>query len=613
MSLKEFTIIKKLGEGAYSTVYKVKRHSNNEVYALKKVKLGPLSAKEKENSLNEVRILASISHSNIIGYKEAFIEDSVLCIVMEYAQGGDLYQKILSHQKKRTHFSESELWQFGIQMVQGLKSLHDLKILHRDLKCANVFLDKDLNVKLGDLNVSKVAKKGLLYTQTGTPYYASPEVWRDQPYNSKSDIWSLGCVLYECCTMKPPFRADDMQGLFRKVQKGVYAPIPTTYSNELSNFLKSMLQVNPTLRPSCDQILQLPSVQKRLTKVSITENNPSSNDSGAINLLNTIKIPKNLNILANRLPKPQYDKENLSRQESKKAFREIAENVDPNIERAAIFTRDEPRVSRSNLVSGQQQHRVQSTETRRNYYKQEMRRTPAHVHIYQRPRPPSNEVKKRNGGDGRSRREYKEMMDDGKLPQIDNRHRLAEKVGIQRADSMRRGSTPKSRNERTPVAAARLPVREHGHHHSRESSHSSALKENYSNIDPTRHGYQLPIGHNGGGIGGGNRTPSGNYQGYSGNSKYAQIGASVLSRNNYDYGSNVGNGIGGSRNYPNLYNNQGYVSRQGSQGPQYSNGGVSSNGRLNERLYLQPSSRYGYQQQQRQDTKNYRYRPIWLG
>ena len=98
--------------------------------------------------------------------------------------------------------------------------MHDLKIVHRDIKCANLFLTKEGILKLGDLNVSKVAKKGLLYTQTGTPYYASPEVWKDQPYDLKSDIWSFGCVIYEMCCLVPPFRADDMNGLFKKVLKG---------------------------------------------------------------------------------------------------------------------------------------------------------------------------------------------------------------------------------------------------------------------------------------------------------------------------------------------------------------------------------------------------------
>ena len=99
--------------------------------------------------------------------------------------------------------------------------MHDLNIMHRDLKSANVFLNKDITVKLGDMNVSKVAnKRGLNYTHTGTPYYASPEVWRDEPYDAKSDIWSLGCVLYEMIALKPPFTSDDMQGLYKKVLKG---------------------------------------------------------------------------------------------------------------------------------------------------------------------------------------------------------------------------------------------------------------------------------------------------------------------------------------------------------------------------------------------------------
>jgi len=114
--------------------------------------------------------------------------------------------------------------------------------MHRDLKSANVFLNTDNTVKLGDMNVSKVAnKQGLNYTQTGTPYYASPEVWRDEPYNFKSDIWSLGCVIYELITFNPPFQADDMQGLFKKVNKGVYPKIGKTFSKDLSYFIKIML------------------------------------------------------------------------------------------------------------------------------------------------------------------------------------------------------------------------------------------------------------------------------------------------------------------------------------------------------------------------------------
>lgn len=106
------------------------------------------------------------------------------------------------------------------------------------------------------MNVSKIAKNGLLYTQTGTPYYASPEVWKDKPYDSKSDIWSLGCVIYEMATLKPPFRAEDMDGLYQKVIKGSYQKIPEHFSKSLGSAIKSMLQVNPSNRPSAAQLLK---------------------------------------------------------------------------------------------------------------------------------------------------------------------------------------------------------------------------------------------------------------------------------------------------------------------------------------------------------------------
>ena len=109
---------------------------------------------------------------------------------------------------------EDEIWDITIKLVSGLLALHTMKIVHRDIKCANVFLCQDGSVKLGDLNVSKIAKFGLMKTQTGTPYYASPEVWQDKPYDAKCDIWSLGCVIYELATLNPPFLAPDMNSLY---------------------------------------------------------------------------------------------------------------------------------------------------------------------------------------------------------------------------------------------------------------------------------------------------------------------------------------------------------------------------------------------------------------
>jgi NIMA (never in mitosis gene a)-related kinase len=130
-------------------------------------------------------------------------------------------------------------------MVAGLHALHKKKIVHRDIKCANVFLTKEGIVKLGDLNVSKVSKAGVMNTQTGTPYYASPEVWQDKPYDKSSDIWSLGAVLYEMVALNPPFQARDMKGLFNKVIKGQYPKIPATYSSDLSSMIATLLKVSP--------------------------------------------------------------------------------------------------------------------------------------------------------------------------------------------------------------------------------------------------------------------------------------------------------------------------------------------------------------------------------
>jgi NIMA (never in mitosis gene a)-related kinase len=127
-------------------------------------------------------------------------------------------------------------------------------------------LNKNGIAKLGDLNVSKVAKKGLLYTQTGTPYYASPEVWKDKPYDNRSDVWSLGCVLYEMTTLRPPFTAPDMNSLYKRVVKGIYPKISINYSSELASMIASLLQVNPSLRPSCDKILKMPCVVKRVAE-----------------------------------------------------------------------------------------------------------------------------------------------------------------------------------------------------------------------------------------------------------------------------------------------------------------------------------------------------------
>ena len=306
-----FEILEKLGDGSYSVVYKVKRKEDSKIYALKKVKLQNLSEKEKENSLNEVRILASVKSTFVIAYKEAFIDekDQSLCIVMEYADKGDLYQKICQFKKMGCLIEEVDVWRIFIQMTKGLKALHDLKILHRDLKSANIFLFSDGSAKIGDLNVSKVAYKGLGYTQTGTPYYASPEVWRDEPYDIKSDIWSLACVTYEMLALHPPFRAENMEALYNKVIKCQYGKISDRYSSDISEIIKLLLKVKSKDRPTCGQILKHPLVKKRLEyfQAEAGNENIDIDDMEEGVLLRTIRIPKNILCLTDKLPEANYD------------------------------------------------------------------------------------------------------------------------------------------------------------------------------------------------------------------------------------------------------------------------------------------------------------------
>lgn len=219
--------------------------------------------------------------------------------------GGDLYQRILEYQQRGRYMSESFVWTLAIQLAQALAALHAMNILHRDIKSANVFLTLDGRVKLGDMNVSKVAKQGLLHTQTGTPYYASPEVWQDRPYDHKSDVWSLGCVLYEAAALKPPFRADDMPGLYRKVVKGEFVRIPRSFSQDLQSFLESLLRVDPIQRPSSAEILRLPQLERRIGKYEelVVEKQHCASST----LLETIKFPRAFQYLSERLPGPCYE------------------------------------------------------------------------------------------------------------------------------------------------------------------------------------------------------------------------------------------------------------------------------------------------------------------
>ena len=313
MSLEDFEYGRVLGKGVFGSVLIVKRKEDKEIYSMKRVKIGGLTKKELENSFNEVRLLASLNHKNVIGYREAFYDQKskTLNIVMEYADDGDLSTKIKQAIKNQVFFEESKIWSTLIQILEGLKYLHKSDIIHRDLKSANIFLTKKGGVKIGDLNVIKIIGKSMAITQTGTPYYGSPEIWNDHPYDYKCDIWSTGCIIYEMASLKMSFRGISMQMLYNNVMKGDFDPIPSRYSKDLMEIIKLILIKNPKQRPSAEDLLKNRIIEQKMQKLGMEKSFLVCEDEKAM-LMRTIKLPGNLNQMnqVNRqLPRKNYKKD----------------------------------------------------------------------------------------------------------------------------------------------------------------------------------------------------------------------------------------------------------------------------------------------------------------
>nr|XP_032655825.1 serine/threonine-protein kinase Nek3 [Chelonoidis abingdonii] len=252
--MEEYTVLKVLGEGSFGRVLLVFHKSSDQKYAMKEIRL-PKSPSDVQDSRKEAILLAKMKHPNIVAYKESFEADGHLYIVMEYCDDGDLMQKIKYQRGKL--FPEDTILHWFVQMCLGVKHIHDRRVLHRDIKSKNIFLTQNGKVKLGDFGSARLLTNPMAYacTYVGTPYYVPPEIWENLPYNNKSDIWSLGCILYELCTLKHPFQANSWKHLILKICKGSYNPLPSHYSYELHYLIKQMFKRNPKNRPSASTIL----------------------------------------------------------------------------------------------------------------------------------------------------------------------------------------------------------------------------------------------------------------------------------------------------------------------------------------------------------------------
>lgn len=271
MSMKDYETIKVIGKGTFGRAILVKKKTTGEQLIIKHVAMGQLSQKEKKEALNEVNVLRQLKHPHIIGYRKSFEEDGNLCIVMDFAENGDLYQLIRNRKGKL--FSEETIMKWFVQIASALEYTHSKHILHRDLKTQNIFLSKDNNVLVGDFGIAKILQNTMecAHTLVGTPYYLSPELCREEPYNQKSDVWSLGCILYELATHRHAFEANSMKGLVGKILRGIYPAISSQYSQSLRNIVEICLQKDARKRPSIIELLQMNYVKKFSAKYSLAE------------------------------------------------------------------------------------------------------------------------------------------------------------------------------------------------------------------------------------------------------------------------------------------------------------------------------------------------------
>nr|XP_031297934.1 serine/threonine-protein kinase Nek1 isoform X1 [Camelus dromedarius]XP_031297935.1 serine/threonine-protein kinase Nek1 isoform X1 [Camelus dromedarius] len=264
--MEKYVRVQKIGEGSFGKAILVKSTEDGRQYVIKEINISRMSNKEREESRREVAVLANMKHPNIVQYRESFEENGSLYIVMDYCEGGDLFRRI--NAQKGVLFQEDQILDWFVQICLALKHVHDRKILHRDIKSQNIFLTKDGTIQLGDFGIARVLNSTVELARTciGTPYYLSPEICENKPYNNKSDVWALGCVLYEMCTLKHAFEAGSMKNLVLKIISGSFPPVSLHYSHDLRSLLSQLFKRNPRDRPSVNSILEKGFIARRIEK-----------------------------------------------------------------------------------------------------------------------------------------------------------------------------------------------------------------------------------------------------------------------------------------------------------------------------------------------------------
>jgi len=258
-----------IGRGSFGLATLAK-DGQGKLYVIKTIDLQEHDEKHQLDAVNEVKVLSSLKHPYIVRYHESFVENSTLSIVMDYAEGGDLARRIGHHREKQRLFAEGQVLHWFTQVVLGLKYLHNMQIIHRDLKPQNIFLTKQDDLRLGDFGISKILGGRSLNKEEktiGTPYYFSPEICHERLYSFASDIWALGCILYELLALRVPFEAQNILGLIVKITECKPDALPSAFSSDVRMFCLELLNRNYSRRPSAAVILQKPMIQIEVLKM----------------------------------------------------------------------------------------------------------------------------------------------------------------------------------------------------------------------------------------------------------------------------------------------------------------------------------------------------------
>ena len=262
--MPQYTKVRLLGQGAHGKCYLARDEQGKKV-VIKQTDMRHLDEDEKMNAVLEGKLLEAFRHPYIIQFHEVYrTQTGKLCIVMDNAGAGDLKTRLTAQNGAR--IPEEQIIDWFVQIALAVKHVHDRKVLHRDIKSQNIFMTETGQIKLGDFGIARTLDRTseMADSVVGSPLYLSPEIVMAKPYNFKSDIWSMGVVLYEMCELKVPFMSNSIQGLVVKIAEGDFEPIDEFYSVSMNNLVNMCLEMDPNDRPNINTILRLPFIQERI-------------------------------------------------------------------------------------------------------------------------------------------------------------------------------------------------------------------------------------------------------------------------------------------------------------------------------------------------------------